>query len=521
MPALLGIGDYASLGPHRRVAAVDLAALAGLVVLLAFLWGRAREVLFWTDEGISVGISSHAFGSIPDLLRQDGSPPLYYLLLNVWMSLFGSSEAATHILSLGFALATVPAALWAGWSLFGRRAGWICASLMALNPFLSYYANETRMYTLVVLLGLLATATFVHAFVFRRRRYLPAFTASLTLLIYTHNWGLLFGIAAGASVLLCALLAESRLAVIRDAAPAFGGAVVAYLPWLPYLLDQMAHVGAAFAPRPTPVVARDDVLLLFGLREASVVLGLGAAMGLAALLRWPWSRAACTIVAVALVPGVVLAAGWLLSRQESVWQARYLAVVVAPLALVIAVGLARGGQVAVACLAVYALFMVPIGVKQGPTLKSGVKLVADRFGPKLQQGDLVVTDFGGVPLLSYYLPPGLRYAEALGEVADERRSNQRDGTARQRAADPTKTLPPLVESLRIGGRVLVVCPPLENLPIGPTEFVMLRILRCDEALGVLLEMPGLRLVDKLKIGPPPTTFYGTVETHLFTKLPPS
>jgi hypothetical protein len=34
-------------------------------------------------------------------------------------------------------------------------------------------------------------------------------------------------------------------------------------------------------------------------------------------------------------------------------------------------------------------------------------------------------------------------------------------------------------------------------------------------------MPGLRLVDKLKIGPPPTTFYETVETHLFTKLPPS
>ena len=253
MPALLGLADDGSLEPRRKPQVVDLAALAGLVGLLAFLWGRARSVLFWTDEGIAVGISSHAFGSIPDLLRQDGSPPLYYLLLNVWMSLFGSSEAATHILSLGFALATVPVALWAGWSLFGRRAGWICASLMALNPFLAYYANETRMYSLMVLLGLLATATLVHAFAFGRRRYLPAFTASLTLMIYTHNWGLLVGIAAGVSVLFCALLAESRLAVIRDAALAFGGAVILYLPWVPYLLEQIAHTGAEFAPRPTPV----------------------------------------------------------------------------------------------------------------------------------------------------------------------------------------------------------------------------------------------------------------------------
>lgn len=61
------------------------------------------------------------------------------------MSLFGNSEAATHSLSLLFALAAVPTALWAGWSLFGRRTGWVCAALSALNPFLAAYANETRM----------------------------------------------------------------------------------------------------------------------------------------------------------------------------------------------------------------------------------------------------------------------------------------------------------------------------------------------------------------------------------------
>jgi len=514
---LFGVEDDGSLGPSQRPQVVDLAVLAGLVILLAFMWGRARAVLFWVDEGISVGISSHAFGSIPDILRQDGSPPLYYLLLNVWMALFGSSEAATHILSLGFALACVPAGLWAGWSLFGRRAGWICASLMALSPSLAFYANETRMYTLVVLLGLLATATFVHAFVFGRRRYLPAFTVSLALLIYTHNWGLFFGIAAGVSVLFCALLAKSRLAVIRDAVLAFGGALVLYLPWVPILLDQVAHTGAPFSRRPTLGAVRGDVMGLIGSPEAVAIIGVGAALGVALLVQRPWKRAGLTVVAISIVPVVAVAIAWLISRQESVWQPRYLTVVLAPIAVVLAVGLARGGRIAMACLVVYGLLTAPIGVKQLPTQKSNVALVADHFAPALKPGDLVVSDFGRVPLLSYYMPPGLRYAEAPGLVPDPRRTNQRDGTLRLRAADQRVTLLPLVESLPVGGQVLVICPPISNLTFDDTEFVQLIHKRCTEAETLLAATPGLRLVDKLDINKSLPTLHVSVQGHLYLK----
>ena len=63
---------------------------------------------FWMDEALSVGISSHSLTAIPGVLRHDGSPPLYYMLLHVWMSVFGSSETATHALSLVFGLLTHP-----------------------------------------------------------------------------------------------------------------------------------------------------------------------------------------------------------------------------------------------------------------------------------------------------------------------------------------------------------------------------------------------------------------------------
>src|SRR3954452_21560414 len=98
------------------------AAIVALVALAAALRLRALSAPYWIDEGISVGISSHPLSAIPGALRQDGSPPLYYLLLHAWMVLFGSAPRATHTLSAAFAIACVPAAWWAV-APFGAWAG--------------------------------------------------------------------------------------------------------------------------------------------------------------------------------------------------------------------------------------------------------------------------------------------------------------------------------------------------------------------------------------------------------------
>ena len=94
-------------------------------MLSLLLRTTALHARYWIDEGLSVGIASHPFCRHPGVLRQDGSPPLYYLLLHVWMALFGDGEARTHALSVAFALLTVPVGCAAGRALFDvRRAGW-------------------------------------------------------------------------------------------------------------------------------------------------------------------------------------------------------------------------------------------------------------------------------------------------------------------------------------------------------------------------------------------------------------
>src|SRR3954470_13004049 len=239
---------------ERSIAGVRVLEVAGLVALTALslaLRVGQMHVHFWIDEGLSVGISQHAIADIPGVLRQDGSPPLYYVLLHFWMEVFGRSEAQTHAFSLVCALLTVPAAWWAGRSLFGPRTGWALAGLTAINPFLTSYAQETRMYALVILFATLCTACFLHAYVFGRRAYHIPFGLLLAALLYTHNWAFFYALALLVVLAFAWRAGDDRRALARDAALGFGIAAALYAPWLPTLVFQSLHTGAPWATAPS------------------------------------------------------------------------------------------------------------------------------------------------------------------------------------------------------------------------------------------------------------------------------
>ena len=94
-------------------------------------------------------------------------------------------------------------------------------------------------------------ASFLHVFVRGRRRFLPAFIASLTAALYTHNWALFLGLACFVGFLAVVWLTPAgRARLWRDGALAFGSVAVLYLPWLPTLLYQATHTGAPWAAAP-------------------------------------------------------------------------------------------------------------------------------------------------------------------------------------------------------------------------------------------------------------------------------
>jgi len=451
--------------PSTTVTRVDAALLAALAAASALLRMSLLDTWYWADEGQSIGIASHRLFDIPGLLRRDGSPPLYYLLLHGWMAVAGRSETATHILSLVFALAVVPVAFWGGRTFFGARAGWCCAVLAACNPFLTYYGQETRMYSLVALLSLLATTCFVHAFALGHRRYVLPFGIALALLLYTHNWGLLVALAFLAATAGCAFWTGDRHRAWTDAFVAFGATALLYLPWLPTLLQQAAHTGAPWSPAPTISQALTDLIHLVGDKWAAAVVvlvgGAGVIKAAAGRAVTPDRRIVLTVALVTALP-IVTAVG--VSRASPVWTARYLAVAVAPLFLLAGMGLARMGKVGVVGLAVVVL-LSPQGVSRvngssntGTAFRSNVKLVMAHL-PKLGRGDIVVSvQPDEVPLLSFYGPADARFATPLGLTANPSVFDWRNALDKLRSSRSTAVLQPLVQALAPGRHLVLVVP---------------------------------------------------------------
>jgi hypothetical protein len=449
-------------GPDRRLRVPERPwEIAAFVIALLALSGalrtRALSAPLWADEGIAQGIASHSVAGVFEALRMDGSPPLYYLLLNAWMRLFGDGEAALHALSLLFALACVPAALWAGWAVFGRAGGLVAAVLAAVNPYLSSYAHEARMYTLLSLLGIVAAASFVKAFVDRDRRAVPAFGVALALMAYTHNWGLFFAATAAAAAALLARRAPDRRALLRDAALAFGGAAVLYLPWLPTLVSQALHTGAPWASTPSPAAPLELARGLFGGVAPAVALVGAAGFGLVALRR-DTKRMRSALVLAGLALGT-LALAWAASQVSPAWSSRYFGSVLGALLLVAAAGVARGGALGVGLLVLVVALSVPVPSPSTLTNKSNADVIAAAVGPRLRPGDHVLSlQPEQVPLLHYYLPSGLRYADPRGPVPDPRVMDWRDALDDLRRADPARTLGALLERVPSGGHVLFVAP---------------------------------------------------------------
>jgi mannosyltransferase len=464
-----------------------------------FLRTTALHAHFWIDEGLSVGIASHHLTAIPGILREDGSPPLYYLLLHIWMSVIGGDgEARTHALSLVFSLMCIPAAFGAAWRLFGMRAAWIAGVLAALSPFLTWYAQETRMYSLVTLLGLCTAASFALVFALDQRRWLPAFSLSLALLLYAHNWGLFLAAGTLVTFALIALDARERRPVLRDGAIGFGAAALLYAPWLPSLLFQSEHTGAPWANAPnlwydtlhalSNVLAGTVPAMALLLTAGSGLLALFSMRGTAAIEgrarfqdRPAPTRAALALVTMLLV-GIFCA--WVASQITPAWANRYFATFVGPLLLLATAGLAyarRFGLVGLAIVAVY--WMNP---RTGPiNAKSDAHTVAFIVRDTLKPGDLVVsTHPEQTPLLYYYLPRGLRYATSLGPVADPRVMDWRDALARLEAAGPKRTERKLLRTMHPGQRLLLIQPILRTARWGApwTKLVKRRSVQWEHAL---------------------------------------
>jgi hypothetical protein len=204
----------------------------------------------WLDETLSVNIARLPLADLRDALRHDGAPPLYYVVLHVWTTVFGTSNIAARSLSGVCMLGGVVAVWFAARRLGGRQLAWLSALVMLASPYAFRYATEARMYALEILLVGLGIVAFQRVVERPTNARAALFGVVVALALYTQYWAFYL-----LPVIVVVLIWMRWHGTDRDAARrlfiATAGGVAAFVPWLPTFLYQSAHTGT---PWGTPVL---------------------------------------------------------------------------------------------------------------------------------------------------------------------------------------------------------------------------------------------------------------------------
>jgi uncharacterized membrane protein len=141
--------------PVRRIAMLLIVILIGFALRIYKLDAQS----FWYDEGNSARIAERSLQLIVEGAAGDIHPPLYYLVLHYWRSVFGEGMAALRLLSVLCGVLLVWVTYQVGKAAFNERTGVVAAVLLSFSPFAVYYSQEARMYVLLALEAAVSTWT--------------------------------------------------------------------------------------------------------------------------------------------------------------------------------------------------------------------------------------------------------------------------------------------------------------------------------------------------------------------------
>jgi len=390
----------------------------GIMAGFAIRLHRLGAESLWYDETVSAYLASQ---SIPDLIAhtaRDIHPPAYYILLHVWRALTDPSivsgfEYLLSFPSLWFGVLSFGLLVPLARMLVGEQAAAPALWLAAISPFLVWYSQEVRMYTVAAALGLICLLAAIKFFappdlgsaeqrhVTRSSwRWLSLYILSAAASIYTLYYAAFALIAINLAAFVAAYTHRSVSPVCSRLQVWFVGQVAVlllFLPWLPYAIRQVVEppVPVWRAPWPNLFAAVTD------LAQSLAALLVGQSVPSSHV--WAW----------AIVVGLLVVAyyryaksGGLYAPHAGVWLTSYLFV---PLAVVVLISVTATPIFHVRYLAIYAPAFSLIA--------AGALLYMRRHNTKLAVLAACVVAVGSVYSLSrFWTHPDYRADDHRGAV---------------------------------------------------------------------------------------------------------
>jgi 4-amino-4-deoxy-L-arabinose transferase-like glycosyltransferase len=215
-------------GDAQRTRVILILLLLVAFALRAF---RLDAQSLWYDEGVTAWLAQLPLAQQATWTANDIQPPLYYAIVSAWGHIAGWSEWSLRFLSLFFGVLCVPLlfVVARGWSADRPRVALFAAALTATHPLLIYYAQEARMYALLLALSLAATVVLLPSYfgAMAWRRWL-GYGLLGALALYTHYFALF--LLAALAVAWLWQFGSHRQGLGRFAA-AHGLIALLYAPW--------------------------------------------------------------------------------------------------------------------------------------------------------------------------------------------------------------------------------------------------------------------------------------------------
>jgi 4-amino-4-deoxy-L-arabinose transferase-like glycosyltransferase len=174
-----------------------------------------------------------------ELIKSDGNPPLLYVLLRFWVSIFGNNDFALRCFAVGVASVLPPVAYLIFRKQLSEQQSIVLAILLATCAPLVRFGDLVRGYGLLPLLSLLATN---ELFVLLRKPnkiHLTLYGLLLAALLYLHHWGAVVLAGHILAVLIGSKRKYWQSASLRPWLISVIAASAAYLPWLIALSAQL------------------------------------------------------------------------------------------------------------------------------------------------------------------------------------------------------------------------------------------------------------------------------------------
>lgn len=248
----------------------------------------------WRDEVDSLRFATAPWPEmVANFTRPGWNGPLYYLLLRGWIALAGRSEYALRYFSLFWGVSGVALIYVLGLRLFHRRSVGVFAALLTTTaPYMIWYGQEVKMYTLVPALVMAAIYALRRAVEGDGARWWAVQVVATTVAFYVH--------------ILAALLIPVQVILFLiwwpRARRQWRGALISLacltLPYLPLLAWQA----------PLVFKSRDTGFHPYSLGQMALILFNGWSLG---ILPWGWPWATLPI-GVAALGGLldVIFSGW-------------------------------------------------------------------------------------------------------------------------------------------------------------------------------------------------------------------